>query len=730
MQIEVREHNGRPLIFIDGEPRNPAMYSALDLGRPSAEPVWRQAAERFTEHDMDIYLVGVPHRWEEKFEKNNFWNGETISSEPLWCSERQIDKGPGFVLEHDPDAYVMIRFSPRPPANWYQMHPDHCVVNDAGERMDYPSMASLFYAEQAADFCRTYIRYCESRPWAARCLGYINYHLCEGCFGPVTASWRFDHSPVMQEHWRQWLTEKYKDDRALREAWGDESIRLEGVEVPFDKLRGTVPEVAAFLYWQNASKNQPLRDWLLMTRDLHHRNMRLIFHASHEGAPDKLLLHDCFKVPMQGWNNHGFFNPDTSWPVFFPEHISSSGLMHVMSLVDEKGFDGLCTPYDYQVRGAGGVFVPEGAAESMTLRGKLFFVEQDIRTYCGGFGHYGTMRDMQEFKALMWRDLAAALTGGFMNYFCDHNADYHAEPEMHGIIERQVQVLHESRGWPHETVPGIAMILDDEAPLETNGGGHVFNETVMWERRTGIARCGVPYRVYVLDDLRQANFPEHRVCYFPNMYRVDDERLALLQEKVFRDGKVIVWGPGSGISDGCTIAAEHASRLTGFEFSFEAVNYQRRVQIERWDHPVTASLPADCIFGGPLSYGPVLYPTDGFRLGMAWSKQGKQDCGLAVKDFSDHTAVFTAAVPMPADLWRGIARHAGAHIWCETSDILLADRSVVALHSLKPGARTINLPNPCRVTDLISNELVSENTAKIDFELDGCDTRVYRMERA
>jgi hypothetical protein len=40
-------------------------------------------------------------------------------------------------------------------------------------------------------------------------------------------------------------------------------------------------------------------------------------------------------------------------------------------------------------------------------------------------------------------------------------------------------------------MPGIAMIIDDTAVLETNGSGNFLNKAVMWEQKMGIARCGV-----------------------------------------------------------------------------------------------------------------------------------------------------------------------------------------------------------------------------------------------
>ena len=41
---------------------------------------------------------------------------------------------------------------------------------------------------------------------------------------------------------------------------------------------------------------------------------------------------------------------------------------------------------------------------------------------------------------------------------------------------------------------------------------------------------------------------------------------------------------------------------------------------------------ADTVLGDPLPYGPVLYPTDGLELGLAWAKGGFNMTGLAVRE--------------------------------------------------------------------------------------------------
>ena len=87
------------------------------------------------------------------------------------------------------------------------------------------------------------------------------------------------------------------------------------------------------------------------------------------------------------------------------------------------------------------------------------------------------------------------------------------------------------------------------------------------------------------------------------------------------------------------------------------------------------------------------------------------------------------AVQMPANLWRNFARYAGAHVYCESNDVLMADNSVVALHSLKSGKKTINLPEKRRVLDLVSGKQYSTGTNKITFQLKAPETHVFLLEK-
>jgi hypothetical protein len=742
--VALRPYNGRPVVFVNDKPLPLPMYSPVGFSTShfQGQMPW------FAPHKMGAYFLFRPSAPGEGWGASQFWQGDSISNTPIILT---VEKGRPTYEEQlqvfdklDPDAWFFVRdLQSEPPLSWKKLHPDLLFVTEEGKTTDTPSLASDLYWDSLAKVAAAQIEYVEAQPWGNRVLGYWCGMFGEGTFGPLGTYNLYDHSAPMQEKWRAFLKNKYATVEALRAAWKDPALTFETVAVPKDPLLGPQRQMAALTYWQAAAVNQPRRDYLELNGRLLRAGYAKIIRACAEACGGrKLCLYDAFKMPMQGWNLAGFFDTNISWWPAYPELMSGGGYLDMASLFNIPGFDGLVTPHDYQARGMGGVYEPEGIVDSMILRGKFFLSEMDLRTYNNPPEDYGSARNDREYAAISWRNFATSFTRGFSSYWmdlCGNTNGWFGNPGIQSIIARQVEVVRESIDWKHEDVPGIAVILDDSAVLETNGSGNYFNEAIMWEFKMGLARCGVPYRIYLLDDLKLPNFPKHRVFYFPNLFKVDDARLALLKEKVFGNGSVVLWGPGSGISDGIMLSTNSASRLTGFQFEpLLPGNVQHRVLMGGSPHPITAGMQADTVIGGPLAYGPSLYPKDGATLGVAWTQQGRNYAGLAVKEFGkgagagkgpgDWASVFVTAVPVPADLWRNLARYAGAHVYSDSGDVLMADSTIVALHSIQPGAKQIRLPGVCRVWDVVTGKLIAKKTDIITFTLESPDTRVFRLE--
>ncbi len=738
--VQVRPYKGRPVVFIDGKPSALPGYSTF--GRSA----WEKDLPLFYRHPMGVYFIEPPVvHWEggPVLRENEQMTGNRIS----------LEEAASRIIEGDPDAWIIVRFGIRAPQSWYETHPEEYFLSEefSVDTEQAPSLASDLFWSTAERVTEDLVRHIESRPWANRVIGYANFQVTEGSHSALHEGLLFDHNPLMLREYRSFLQRKYGTAEKLREAYGDPSLTFGTVKIPSDKLRGTIPEVAQLRYWQNARENRALRDYLELQAELWHKRFTQTQEAMNRAVDrNVLLIHDCFKQTMQGWSNFGFFKyggparEEFGWRTAYPETMSGSGHMNIAKLFDTPGFSGLITPHDYQARGIGGVYEPEGIVDSIILRGKYFMSEMDTRTHLIPGNEIARAKDLKELAAITWRNLAASFTRGFTSYWMEFGGGWLRDDGIQNLVQRQSEVINQSIEWEHETVPGIAMIIDDTCALETNGDGNFLNEAVMSEWKMGMSRCGVPRNIYLFEDLKLDNFPRHRVYYFPNLFRVTPEKLAVLKEKVFRDGVVVVWGPGSGISDGDKVGTESAEELTGFPFQMVNVNSPRRFLVTNAGHALTAGLPEDTIVGSPLSYGPLLFPTDGIILADAWSKGGHRYTGMAVQEYGkgaarspqdiasrgagDYASVFVTAVPLPAGLWRNIARYAGAHVYSETNDVLMADKSVVALHSAWSGKKTISLPGSFRVYDVVTGKLFSKKTSRVSFDLDAPETRVFRLE--
>jgi hypothetical protein len=91
--------------------------------------------------------------------------------------------------------------------------------------------------------------------------------------------------------------------------------------------------------------------------------------------------------------------------------------------------------------------------------------------------------------------------------------------------------------------------------------------------------------------------------------------------------------------------------------------------------------------------------------------------------------VWSVALPLPADLLRACARYAGCNVWCEGDDVIYASDSLVAIHSMKAGARRLRLPRAARVMDGVTGRPVGRGPVRsIRLTIAPPETRIFFLE--
>jgi len=747
----VCRHHGVPAFCADGRPL--ALPSYCSCG-PGWWDEWLAAHRNFAAHGRRVYWLMPTGGYNGEWGTTPFWTAPGQVNDPpapMPADYHGLGEQAEAILALVPEARFFVRMNDLPPASWGRAYPDDMLLNYRGKRYENASLASDRYQAEFTEYLRTLTRYCERQPWADRLIGYVIYPLGEGATPLACQGYLFDQSPVMQAKFAEFRRGRGRPAVAVP---GDEDFRR----------RGGSP----VLFWPGAARVEAERDYFDLQTQLFERHLRATLRAFRAAAPPgRLCGIDAFKGNMVGWMTHPIFT-GRAWREHYGDQFLATGTTNMHEMLDWPELDLVATPHDYRCRWAGFGYDPEGIGDSVQLHGKLMLVEEDQRSYANRErGLFGSIEPGEE-AAILFRNEAAALSKGQQNYPMDVCVGYFGEEPIQQALARCGGLAVEFLAVPRQEVPCVTMLVDPRAARHTDFSCEYNDLAVIRQRLVGMNHCGVPTRTFLFDDLGRDDFPEcHRLFLLPNAYLADEATAARLRSRLFRNGNVIVCGPGSGITDGVTVAPEHAARLLGMDFELYDYEYPRFVTIDNWRHPLTAGAGACETFGDTHRYGPVLVPWErgapvchggvpprqaqaegdgGFvRLGTMALDNGKRRPGLVVKEFGrgaagngrpgrrgpgDYAIVFAAAVPLPAWLLRNLARFSGTHVYDDEEDVVYADSRMVAVHAVRPGPRTLVLPGRCAMRDLLAADARPRIADRIAFEVSGPVTRWWALSPA
>ena len=773
--IETR--NGRPTVMLDGEPVPQSVYCDYIL-----RGNWEERNEEFVASGVRVFHLTVAHGDKaggEDFFDNAFWTADGVYPVDDHVAAFSLDHQAESILKVRPDALFYIKFQLTPPIDWMREHPGDMQTDENGKTYREASFASARLRRDLTRYVRGLVDHCETRPWRDHIVGYLGLPYGEGIMPLNIAGKMFDCSAVNQRAFRQWVRTRYRSEARLRKAWGNPTLTFGRVRVPRDAdwyarrqagpvtLGGKPLDVASLpsnalvssaslFHWVEERNAAPERDYCRFMREMFLGWARTIHAAAKDTARKhgrtRIVGLDIIKQHQIGWQILSTFDgigDGQSFPSMFP----LTGSIDMDELLDDDLLDAVWNPADYYARTLGFAYESEGLTDTMALRGKVAFVENDARTYVGeGIKDQGAFRDEREVEVGLIRNAALTLSRGVQSYQCNVGSSYFHDAAIQDTVARVRRMVERVERVPHvETRDAIAFIVDDESPLFEDFTSGYQTLALILQRIRGLSHCGVPYRILLLSDVRRRNLPRYHTWVFPNLFRVVPETVALLRRKVLRDGNVAVFGPSTGITDGKTLGVEGASGLLGVPMELFPRTTVRHVIVQDDGHPLSAPLPASLVYGDSMPYGPTMVPGDravenagAVPLGHANLCWFIHRTGLFLKEFGrggagngkpggrgagDYAVVWSAALPLPGNLLRECARYAGGNIWCEEDDVVYACDSFVALHSVKRGVREINLPRPCRVTDAVSGRRIGKRkTMTIRVGVRPPETRAFVLE--
>lgn len=677
LSAHVAPHNGRPTLFINGEPQFPMLFALTEApgGRWTWEerPAWniRQFAERGVKlFEFDIWME---HMWRPD---------GTLDIE---MAQRQI-RG---ALAIRPDAAVMLRLHVNAPPWWNERHPEEAVAYANGpldptvpwgirnpierdlERSLRHSLASDRWKQELTDKTREFCQKLAKTPEGDAIYG---IHVAAGVYG----EWHYygfmkndpDTGPAMTAHFRAWLRAKYKTDAALRAAWRDQNVTLASAAVPGLQDRERTTDG----YFRDPVAERRVVDY---------------FQCQHERVTDT-FLHFC-RVVKESWPRplivggfHGY------WLTMFGR-MAAGGHLAIEKALNSPDVDFLCAPQSYDHRHIGQSGPSRGVVESALLHGKLWFDEMDHAPFIEEQKDADSKVSLANSIGILRRSVAAPFSRGTGMWYYDYGPHKASGWWDHKDILGEVRRLHELHEEyfkrPFKRENDVLLVFDTESFYYT---GHTKElDPVSSEALDGttddLYHSGVAFDMVYLFDLDRVNLAQYKAVIFANAFHLTPRQRELIASKVARNGRHLIWMGAPGFVDGERLNADAVSQTIGLTLA----------RAQGGPATVVVTQPA-AKFGFEKAVQPLFVVRDSAAVVLG-RLASSQEPALAKKQLSDATVWFSAVPLRNADVWRYVLRNAGAHIFNESNDVLYHGGGILTVHTLQGGKRTLTLRNQRKV---------------------------------
>jgi beta-galactosidase len=624
------------------------------------------------------------------------------------------------ILAANPGALILPRVSVVPPEWWLELHPSERMVHldqatgertmDSGGRV---SFASQRWRTELGEALRSFVAHCEEN-WQSHILG---YHVGGGQFGEWSYSWEnvlSDYSDPQAQAFRAWLRDQYgRDAEKLRAAWGDAAAAFDEAEVPRTRTRRRGEHSIL-----DPSREQPTIDYLT-------------FH-SFEAADAALWFAGEAKRALSAAGSTkvvGIFYGYHFFDAAIPACLHNCGHHALTQVLASRHVDFLCAPYSYLERHAGGIFISQLVAGSVSLHGKLLWSEEDTRTHLApASAAYGRCTTFRSTVGTLRRNLVGAVGAGGSQWWMDLAGEgwYLDEALLDAVGElRTLAVrLQEAGRAPTSQVAVIA----SKQSLPYFRQDDALTDPLLSRQLSELCHSGFPFDTFLAEDIRtvfsQPWSKGYRLVVFLDAVLVPPEQREAIRDLVAREGRILLWAHAAGLVTPHGFDAAAARELTGFTVHVGDPLYPDQT------YPVTVETSVSgtrVAYGAAGRVGPILFGEDPDAAVLGWLIHPDRP-GLLYRDFGTWRSVWSAAPGMPAPVLRAIAEHAGVHIYTDTGDQVLTSGPFVAVHATDDGTRTVHFPAPSSLFDAVTDRPVAQRVARIDVELERGDTVVWRVE--
>jgi hypothetical protein len=753
---EVRVHNGVPTIFADGQPMHGMTATSCAFGDP-------KVIQDFTKSGVEIMMIWIeagipcwkgPGQYDWTYAEDKLKLFEANSGDTKWIIRVRLG--------------LLARW-------WAHAHPTE-VHNPPGTEAGKPdpglsvcNLTSPVWRDDVCTLLNAFVTWLKGTRWASRIIGFmLNAGSTEEWLifdtGETTKG---NYHPVYTREFRLWLRRKYGDDvGALRAAWSgldpghnildkkdpaDQGVTFDNATCPGGHIR------KGSHIWGPYSLRDPREDQAAIDY-YHFLNETLADHliafcrAAKEAAGTPIIC--------------GGFHSYLWWETGVYSYIQEYGHGLIQRLNDSPWIDFVSDITTYDVRYAGAPSNYLGLPQCLNVHGKLHYTEVDLCTvsnlpaewrkawkaadtsripvkssepvipnrvwnwnnnYCG--------RDEAEQIAIFQREHLHNLITGTPYWWFDIRSHNYQEPWMIETLKRLSDLGKQAVNWDRRTNCDVAFVCSEETPMyqaAMNGEMVRFElESVhtllldLCTRRWGVA--GVPFDIYELHDLAHPNFPgdQYKMIVFVNCAKVSEKAAAGIR-RWQQGGRTMLWTYAADVYHGRDLDPRQSEALVGMRLGWRNQRQNIHVVIDDHGEPLTRG-GATLNFGTEGSAGPVFFADDAQAQVHGHLRDGGEPA-FAVRQHDGWRSVYLSMLNFPPALFRNLARLAGAHVWCDSDDVIYANRSILCLHTASPGKKVITLPAPAKLLNLWTGEKSDGPVRVLRLDSAAYRTHMWRTE--
>ena len=568
-----------------------------------------------------------------------------------------------------------------------------------------------------------------------------------------------DLSGAFKKSFSHFLKRKYKTNENLKSAWQNDNADIDNPEIPDCLARYYVNGVDYDIdhppqLFANTPEPPPPSNGTNIGHFLdiqHHMDVFDFYRAWHVGVAES-IIYFAGLIKEESQNNMltgAFYGSAGSNKVFSFGQIGG-----VSNILNSGKIDFLASPGVYENRQPGGFIGQRQVFDSFSLHNCIFVVEEDERTHLENkyFAKYMQLFTAEDSCNVLKRDFGRNICENLQAWWFDQllGGKRYKHPEFYKLFSCQQQIANRAYSCDRRKNSEIAFIHDEESY-------HVVSEETTHQmvelfRNYEIDLIGAPSDRYYHHDMADSKMPDYKLYVFINTFYLTDFDRRIIKNKLRKNNACALFMYASGLinPDRKTnmISKENISDLTEIKTEMLEGIYSGMMKFSKTStNSIAAALDKGEIYGdftrkmwansssymnriktSRVNLYPCYYADDEDAENIAYFLDS-QKASLSIKNCNGYTSIYCGSKYLSADVVREIARFAGCHIYCDTSDVLYANRSYITFHASSSGRKTIYLPSSYDVYEVYQEKYYAKNSDSFSFDILKGETLMFELSK-